>query len=517
MYRTVRTFALVGVAPVPVRVEVSIRRGTPGIHASGLAWNAARASFERIRAAAAALGLRVPGLRITINLAPADLPKDGAAFDLPIAVGILAAGLETPDALRRLATTALVGEIGLDGTLRPVRGALAIALRCASEPDLDSLIVPVANLRETAVAQGVRVLGAPDLRAVLEHLGAGQPLARPGAPPPGRDEAEPADLSEVRGQETAKRALEIAAAGGHHLLLSGEPGAGKTMLAHRLPGILPPLSPAQSLETTMIHGVAGRLPPDGAPIRRPPFRAPHHSVSVAGLVGGGAAPGPGEASLAHNGVLFLDELPEFRPAALEALRAPLEEGSVHIVRARSAVSFPARFQLVAAMNPCPCGFRTSASGSCTCDEGSVRRYLGRVSGPLADRFDLRLEVPAVAWRDIRPGAPGARSSAAARARVREARGHAAARTLRAGAGSGRPPFTNAEIPARDLPSACRIDSRSERVLEEAAGRHGLSARGVHRVMRVARTIADLGGRDRVSAADVAEALHFRGRPPGRGP
>ncbi len=513
MLRTVRSFALVGVAPEPVRVEISIRRGTPGIHATGLTSRAARASAERIRAAAAALGLRVPGLRITVNLAPADLPKDGAAWDLPIAVGILGEEPACEQARRRWDRTALVGEIGLDGSLRPVRGALAIALRAAAEPGVRTLVLPETNLPEAAGATGVRVLGAPDLPAVLAFLAAGRPLASPPALPPPADDPDPSDLSDVRGQQSAKRALEIAASGGHHLLLSGEPGAGKTMLAWRLPGLLPALAPSRSLETTAIHGVAGRLPPGGLPVRRPPFRAPHHSVSPVALLGGGAVPRPGEVSLAHNGVLFLDELPEFRSATLEALRAPLEDGVVRIARARCAVAFPARFQLVAAMNPCPCGYRTAGTDACTCDEGQVRRYVGRVSGPLADRFDLRLEIPAVPWRDLRPSAAPGAETAAARARVAAARDRARSRNGRI---LGRAPTDaplNATLPPRALLLACRPESGAERVLGRAAERHGLSARGVHRVLRVARTVADLAGRERISAEHAAEALHYRGRSP----
>ena len=516
MIRTVRSFALVGVAPEPVRVEVSIRRGTPGIHATGLTARAARASAERIRASAAALGLRVPGLRITVNLAPADLPKDGAAWDLPIAVGILGQEPARDEARRRWDGTALIGEIGLDGSLRPVRGVLAIALRSAVEPAVRTLVVPEANLPEAAGATGVRVLGAPDLPAVLAFLATGRPLTPAPAPPDRADDGDLPDLSDVRGQQSAKRALEIAASGGHHLLLSGEPGAGKTMLARRLPGLLPPLSPTRCLETAAIHGVAGRLPPGACPVRRPPFRAPHHSVSPAALLGGGAVPRPGEVSLAHNGVLFLDELPEFRPATLDALRAPLEEGVVRVARARFAVAFPARFQLVAAMNPCPCGYRTAGSDACTCDEGQVRRYVGRVSGPLADRFDLRLEVPAVAWRDLRPSRAPAADTAAARFRVAEARDRAERRNGRILDRARDAAPLNAALPARALPSACRMEAGAERVLGQAAERHGLSARGVHRVLRVARTIADLAGRERISAGHVAEALHYRGRSPGGG-
>jgi magnesium chelatase family protein len=481
--RIVRSFALVGVAPEPVRVEVSTRRGTPGIHATGLTSRAARASAERIRASAAALGLRVPGLRITVNLAPADLPKDGAAWDLPIAVGILAEEPACDGARRRWRETALVGEIGLDGSLRPVRGALAIALRSAVEPGVRTLVLPEANLPEAAGATGVRVLGAPDLAAVLAFLATGRPLLSAPSLPWRDADPEPPDLSDVRGQQSAKRALEIAASGGHHLLLSGEPGAGKTMLARRLPGLLPTLPPSRALETTAIHGVAGRLPHGGLPVRRPPFRAPHHSVSPAALLGGGALPRPGEVSLAHNGVLFLDELPEFRPATLEALRAPLEEGVVRVARARGSVTFPARFQLVAAMNPCPCGFRTAGSDLCTCDEGHVRRYVGRVSGPLADRFDLRIEVPAVPWRDLRPSAAPRAETDAARRRVAAARDRAERRNGRI---LGRPRHeapVNAALPPRALLSACRPEAGAEAALGLAAERHGLSARGVHRVLR----------------------------------
>ncbi|MDT8435942.1 MAG: YifB family Mg chelatase-like AAA ATPase [Gemmatimonadota bacterium] len=498
---------------MPVRIEVAVRRGTPGIHASGLPAASARATAERVRAAAAALGRRIPGLRVTVNLAPADLPKDGAAFDLPIAAAILAR--RGADVDRRLARTALVGELGLSGVVRPVRGVLAFALHAAGDAGIDTLVVPRAGLSELAgLHEGrLRIFGASDLGAVLSWLEEGAPLARPPRAPPPAPATNHPDLSDVRGQSAARRALEIAAAGGHHLLLSGEPGAGKTMLANRLPGLLPPLTAAEAVETMMVHGIAsGAAAGEAARVARP-FRAPHHTVTAAGLLGGGSSPAPGEVSLAHRGVLFLDELQAFRASVLEGLRAPLEQGCVRIVRARTVASFPARFQLVAAMNPCPCGYRTSGTGRCVCDEGAVRRYVGRISGPLLDRFDLRLEVPAVPWRDMRPGADGGERTAAVRDRVRNARERARRRAARLSSAGACAALCNAELPGPALAEACRLTAGAEALLGEAAERLPLGGRAQHRVLRVARTVADLAGSGRVEAGHVAEALHFRGGAP----
>ncbi|HKK28753.1 MAG TPA: ATP-binding protein, partial [Gemmatimonadota bacterium] len=415
MLATIPSAALVGLDVVRVRVEVAITRGTPMIQVVGLPESAVREGRERIRAAAARLGLHVPGLRITVNLAPAGLRKHGAAFDLPILVGILAAWGELPSG--RCGRWLLAGELGLDGSLRPVRGALAIALHARRAADVDGVILPAGNLAEARAVDGMsgggpssfRVLGAADLGQVVAFLerGHGLPRARdlPGgslAPPSGdgprgdpgsgpgdgpaagrhgSPSASGPDLADVRGQSQPRRALEIAAAGGHSLLLRGEPGAGKTLLARCLPGLLPPLGLDEAVEVTTIHSVAGLLPPGSGLVRRPPFRAPHHGVSAAGLLGGGSPPRPGELSLAHRGVLFLDELPEFGRPALEGLRQPLEAGHITLVRARHAVTFPCRIQLVAAMNPCPCGRRTAAPDECTCDPPAVRRYKRRVSGP----------------------------------------------------------------------------------------------------------------------------------------
>jgi magnesium chelatase family protein len=518
MLATVPSAALVGLEVVPVQVEVAITRGTPMIQVVGLPESAVREGRERIRAAAGQLGLHVPGLRITVNLAPAALRKHGAAFDLPILVGILAAWGELPAA--RCGRWLLAGELGLDGSLRPVRGALPMALHARRSGELEGVLLPADNLAEARPVDGTgpagfRVLGAADLGQALGFLrsGSGLPRARDVAAGtalpdgPGGREGTP-DLSEVHGQAHARRALEVAATGGHSLLLRGEPGAGKTLLARCLPSLLPPLALEEAVEVTAIHSVAGRLPRGAGLLELRPFRAPHHTVSPAGLLGGGSVPRPGELSLAHRGILFLDELPEFGRAALEGLRQPLEEGRVTLVRARTAVTFPARVQLVAAMNPCPCGLLTSPDGRCTCDPSTVRRYARRVSGPLLDRIDLQVDVPRVPWRELADRGT-VESSARVRERVLAARERAARRM----GGAARP---NAELADSELGESCRLDSRAEAALGSQAERLRLSARACRRILRVARTIADLDGVDGIGREQVMEAVRHRALDRARG-
>jgi magnesium chelatase family protein len=495
--------ALLGVDGVSVEVEVRISSLLPRVDVVGLPGAAVRESAARVRAAIGASGLPFPDRRVTVNLAPAELRKSGAGLDLPIAVGILAAAGQLPG--ERLAGLGLLGELALDGRLRPLRGALALCL-AARDAGCRRVVVPACSAAEAALAPGVEVLAAGDLAAVAEHLRGGarlQTATRATAPAPAGPHP---DLRDVRGQAHAKRALEVAAAGGHALLLSGAPGCGKTLLARRLPGLLPPLDFEEALEATRIHGAAGLLAERQAVLAERPFRAPHHTASTAGLLGGGQPPRPGEVSLAHRGVLFLDELPEFDRRSLEALRQVLEERRVVVARAGVSLVFPADFQLVAAANPCPCGWRSSGRRDCRCDDVALARYAARLSGPLLDRIDLRVPVQPVAWRELDAAAQGA-SSHEVRSRV------AAARRLQLRRGGAGAP-TNAALPDALLDRLVDATPEARALLGRAVERLALSARAARRILRVARSIADLAGDSQTSPAAVAEALGYRDDPPG---
>ncbi|MBK5970055.1 MULTISPECIES: YifB family Mg chelatase-like AAA ATPase [Thiorhodovibrio] len=485
-----------GIQALEVIVEVQTAGGLPALSIVGLPEMAVRESKDRVRGALRSGSFQFPDGRVTINLAPADLPKEGGRFDLPIALGILgASGQLQPETI---AEHEFVGELALSGALRPVSGVLPSAL--AARDAGRTLVLPAENADEASLVRGLRILPARHLLEICHHLNQLEPLA-PYQPQPvsTTDKSPLADLAEVRGQPQAKRALEIAAAGAHSLLFIGPPGTGKSMLASRLPGILPPLTEDEALQTAAVRSVVGRDQPDRSRWRERPFRAPHHTASGPALVGGGSHPRPGEISLAHHGVLFLDELPEFDRRVLEVLREPMETGRIHISRAARQAEFPARFQLLAAMNPCPCGHLGDPSGRCHCTAEQVARYRGRISGPLLDRIDMQLDVPRLAPSELTESCPPGESSTAVRERVCAARARAEAR-------SGGP---NSHLQPADIDQHCQLDTTGRKLIGTAMQRLALSARAYHRILKLARTIADLDDSATITPAHLSEAIGYR--------